>query len=64
MKRATVKRRERVALQTLRTAEAMMVMSSILSPWWIGTSCMTAATTARGPGEESETKVKGAPQNT
>ena len=46
MNSATVKSRERVALQTFRTAEAAILMRAFSL---IGTSCMTAATIASGP---------------
>lgn len=47
MKSATVKRRESVALQTLRTAvETDVTLGFEL----MGMSCMTAATMAMGPG--------------
>jgi hypothetical protein len=46
MNSATVKRRDKVALQTFLTAEAAIL---IVTMSLMGTSCMTAATTARGP---------------
>lgn len=53
MKSATVKRRESVALQTLRTA----VETDVTFVFELmGMSCMTAATMAMGPGKERKGK--------
>lgn len=46
MKRAIVKRRESVALHTLRTTSAIFWTFGVLL---IARSCITAATTASGP---------------